>query len=102
MWVSFLSLSITIFEFGYVCVYVCMYVTPNKEKYWADLKNSFFPAKVWTAKVTWAILEVSPTTPSCRKPEKPSKNRQKQGFPNFQDCIAESYCMNSTKVGHMV
>ena len=38
------------------------------------MKNSFFTEKVWTANVTWAILEVSPTTPSCRKPEKPSKN----------------------------
>merc|ERR1712112_697534 len=53
---------------------VCLYVTPNKEKYWADFKNSFFPTKVWTAKVTWAILKVSPTTPSCRKPQKLSKN----------------------------
>ena len=38
-----------------VCMFVCLYVTPNKEKYWADLKNSFFPAKIWIAKVTWAI-----------------------------------------------
>ena len=59
---------------------VCVFVPLDKEKYWANLKNVFFPAKVWTAKVTWAILEVSPTTPSCRKPEKPSKNRRKTGF----------------------
>ena len=60
-----------------VCVFVCLFVPLNKEKYWAVLKNSFFPAKVWTAKVRWAILEVSPTTPSCRKPQKPTKNRRK-------------------------
>ena len=51
--------SILIFEFGYVCVCVCvcvcLFVPLNKEKYWANLKNSFFPAKVWTVKVTWAI-----------------------------------------------
>ena len=57
-----------------VCVSVCLFVRANKENYWTDLKNSFFVRKVWTAKVTWAILEVSHTTPSCRKPNKPLKN----------------------------
>ena len=56
---------------------VCLFVYPNKKKFSTDLKNSFFPRKVWTLGVTWAILEVSNTTPSCRKPDKPSK---KQGF----------------------
>ena len=64
----------------YVCVCVCMCVIRNKKKYWTNFKNSFFPAKVSTVWVTWAILEVSPTTPSCRKPEKPSKNHRKPGF----------------------
>merc|ERR1712112_47428 len=57
------------------CMFVCVYVYPNKKKFSTDLKNSFFPRKVWTPGVTWAILEVSNTTPSCRKPDKPSKNR---------------------------
>ena len=56
-----------------VCVFVCLFVYPNKKKFSTDLKNSFFPRKVWTQGVTWAILEVSNTTPSCRKPDKPSK-----------------------------
>merc|ERR1712112_354219 len=55
--------------------YVCMYVYPNKKKFSTDLKNSFFPGKVWTLGVTAEILEVSNRTPSCRKPDKPSKNR---------------------------
>ena len=42
-----------------VCVCVCVYMLFEiKKKHWADFKNSFFPAKVWTPKVTWAILEV--------------------------------------------
>ena len=54
-----------------------MFVYPNKKKFSTDLRNSFFPRKVWTQGVTWAILEVSNTMPSCRKPDKPSK---KTGF----------------------
>ena len=54
--------------------YVCLCIQ-IKKKFSTDLKNSFFPRKVWTLGVTWAILEVSNTTPSCRKPDKPSKNR---------------------------
>ena len=42
----------------FVCVFVCVYVIRNKKKYWADLKKKIFPSKVWTAKVTLAILEV--------------------------------------------
>merc|ERR1712112_235528 len=56
-----------------VCMYVCSCIQ-IKKKFSTDLKNSFFPRKVWTLRVTWAILEVSNTTPSCRKPDKPSKN----------------------------
>merc|ERR1712114_142085 len=85
-----------------VCLFVCLFVPPNKEKYWANLQNSFFPAKLWTARVTWAILEVSPTTPSCRIPQKPSKNRRKTGFSDFHECIAKSSCTISTKIGSMV
>merc|ERR1712112_721824 len=68
-------MGITIFVLVGLCMYVFMYVYPNKKKFSTDLKNSFFPRKGYTQGVTWAILEVSNTTPSCRKHDKPSKNR---------------------------
>merc|ERR1712112_216665 len=57
-----------------VCVYVCMCIQ-IKKKVFLPFEKKFFPKKVWILGVTWAILEVSNTTPSCRKPDKPSKNR---------------------------
>ena len=59
----------------YVCVslFVCLYIQIEKELNRFE-KKSFLPKKVWTTKVTLAIiLEVKTTTPSCRKPDKPSK-----------------------------
>ena len=53
---------------------VCLYVYSNKKSSQPIWKKSFFPRKVWTQGVTLAILEVSNTTPSCKKPDKPSKN----------------------------
>merc|ERR1712112_87294 len=66
---------------------VCMYFS-------TDL-ISFFPRKVWTQGVTWVILEVSNTTPSCRKPDKPSKTGL-FGLPR------QIYCLISTKIGTIV
>ena len=60
---------------------LCVYVNSNKKKFSTDLKKSFFPRKVCTQGVTWAILEVSNTTPSCRK-----------------DSIAKIYRLISTKM----
>merc|ERR1712112_489465 len=60
-----------------VCMYVCMYVCRmciQIKKVLNRFEKFFFPRKVWTLGVTWAILDVSNTTPSCRNPDKPSKN----------------------------
>ena len=59
------------------------------------MKNSFFSRKVWTQGVTWAILEISNTTPSCRKPN----NRRETGFFGLPRQI---YCLISTKSGTIV
>ena len=40
-----------------MCVRVYMYISPNKEKFSTDLKNSFFVRKVWTRRVSWATYD---------------------------------------------
>merc|ERR1712112_625292 len=78
-----------------VCVYVCV---SKQKKVLNRFEKIFFPRKVWTQGVTWAISEVSNTTPSCRKPE----NRQKRGFSDLEDSIAIIYWLISTNIGTMV
>merc|ERR1719367_1692357 len=45
--------------------------------------------------MTLAILEFSDTTPSCRKPDKPSKT-------GFFGLLRQIYCLISTKIGTTV
>merc|ERR1712114_169599 len=82
----------------YVYLYVCVYVYPNEKKVLNRFENFFFSRKVWTLGVTWAILEVSNTTPSCRKPDKPPKNGF---FWTSETVLRKIYRLISTKMDPM-
>ena len=64
----------------YVCVYVYVYVTPNKEKYWADLKNSFFSWKGMDRQSNLGYIRSFAHNAELQESPKTVKKSLKNGF----------------------
>ena len=87
-----------IFVIGYVCMCVCMFVNPKK-KVQNLFEKFFFSCKGMNRESNMGYIRSITHNAELQETRKPVKNL---GFSDVRDCIVESNCVNSSKIGSIV